>query len=85
MQVKDGANMTKPKMTTAIATQMVEEIEALQAKIDAVYTRATLEFAGSNHAAEIRDAVKARKAAADEGGFAEGILKSFDCEDDDAG
>lgn len=80
-QIEDEI-MPLPKMTTAIATEMVLQIEALQEQIDAIYAKATTGFAGSNHAAEIREAVKSRKAVRDEQGFAEGLLASFDAEDD---
>lgn len=34
--------MSKPKLTTAMATEMVLQIEALQEQIDAIYSKATM-------------------------------------------
>ena len=48
----------KPKLTTAIATKMVDRIEALHAQIDDVYAEATQQYAGSGNSNVIRDAVK---------------------------
>lgn len=75
--------MGKPKLTTAIATQMVERIEVLQAKIDDIYAEAEQMYAGSRHSNVIRDAVKARKEMREVQFIAEGYLASFDVPEDE--
>lgn len=69
---------TKPKLTTAIATDMVQRIELLLSQVDDIYTDATLNYAGTNNASVLRDAIKERKAERDAGGYAAGLLESFD-------
>lgn len=73
--------MAQKKMTTATATQMVEEIERLQNQIDTIYARANMDYGCSTNANVLRDAVKERKAMRDAAGQAEGLLASFDVED----
>ena len=74
--------MPKPTLTTAIATQMVQRIEALQAKIDDIYAEAEQMYEGNRHSNVIRDAVKARKEVREAQFIAEGYLLSFDATDE---
>ena len=67
------------KLTTAIATDMVTRIEALQSQIDAVYREAE-EYDGSGNSNVIRDAVKARADLRECEFQATGLLASFDAE-----
>ena len=73
-----------PKLTTAIATEMVERIEVLQDQINEVYQEATEYDGGAGNSNVIRDAVNARAAMRDSEFEADGLLASFDCEDDPA-
>lgn len=70
-----------PKMTSEIALGLVKEIEALNEQITAVYRKAG-EYDDYNNANVIRDIVEARAAENDAKSEAEGMLKSFDIEDD---
>lgn len=72
---------TKPKLTTAIATDMVNRIEALQEQIDAVYAEANLKYDGMGNSNVIRDAVKLREELRDAEFRAGGLLASFDAAD----
>lgn len=73
--------MTK-KMTTAIATEMVDRIEKLQGEIDAVYREAN-EYTWGD-ANTIREAVKARAALREAEYNASSLLASFDVLEDEA-
>lgn len=68
------------KLTTAIATEMVDRIEALQEQIDAIYREAN-SYDGQGNSNVIRDAVKARAELADAQFRAGDLLASFDFED----
>lgn len=72
------------KLTTAIATDMVERIEKLQEQISAIYADATLNYSGTNNGALIREAVKARGAQREAEFEASGLLGSLDVEDEAA-
>ena len=71
--------MTKPKLTTAIATGMVARIESLHRQIDEVYADAR-HYEGTNNDNVIRDAVAARKDQRAAQESAKGLLDSFDVE-----
>lgn len=73
-------DMTK-KLTTAIATDMVNRIEALQNQIDAIYTEANTNYDGMGNSNVIRDAVKARAELRDAEFRSSDLLASFDIED----
>ena len=68
------------KLTTAIATGMVDRIEALQKQIDAVYAEANT-YDGTGNSSVIRDAVKARAEQREAEWNAGALLASFDAED----
>ena len=68
------------KLTTAIATQMVDRIEALQDQIDLVYREANCEYAGNGNSNVIRDAWKARQAKREEAFNESALLAGFDVE-----
>lgn len=68
------------KLTTAVATDMVQRIESLQEQIEAVYREAN-GYDGMRNSNVIRDAVKHRKEARDAAGDADGLLASFDVEE----
>lgn len=70
------------KLTTAIATDMVNRIEALQNQIDAIYASANLEYDGMGNSNVIRDAVKARAEVREAEYSAAALLESFDAVDD---
>ena len=72
--------MTK-KLTTAIATDMVDRIERLDDQIDAIYREAN-GYAGTNNGNVIRDAWKARKELREAEHNASALLGSFDATDD---
>jgi hypothetical protein len=75
-------NMTaRKKLTTAIATDMVERIEALQDQIDAIYTDAQLNYDGTNNGNLIREVIKARAEHRNAEFIAAGLLESLDVED----
>ena len=69
------------KMTTAIATDMVNRIEALQDQINTVYREAYAYGKGDENV--IRDAVKARKELREAEYNASALLESFDAPDAD--
>lgn len=68
------------KLTTAIATSMVDRIEALQKQIDEVYAEAST-YDGTGNSNVIRDAVKARAEQREAEWNAGALLASFDAED----
>ena len=70
--------MTK-KLTTAMATAMVNRIEALQNQIDEIYAEANTYGMGNSNA--IRDAVKARAELREAEYNASALLASFDVEE----
>jgi len=74
-------NQTKethvPKLTSAIALELVTRIEALNDQITDVYREAG-EYDGINNINVIRDIVKAREEASDQKMMADGMLESFD-------
>jgi Lar family restriction alleviation protein len=74
---------TMPKLTSKIAIQLVERIEALNDQIHAVYREAG-EYDGTNNINLIREIVDARAAVADSKVVAEGLLESLDLPDNDA-
>lgn len=76
--------MTQKKLTTAIATQMVDRIEALHDQINAVYREATCDYDGSGNANLIRDAWKARRARREEEYNERALLESCDVRDETA-
>ena len=76
-------NMTK-KLTTAIATQMVDRIEALQDQINAIYREAD-DYNGNRNSALIRDAWKARQVMREEQFNESALLASCDCVDEKSG
>jgi len=77
--------MTKPKLTTAIATEMVDRIEKIKndsdAAILAIYIDARDNYAGVNNDSVISDAVKARRDLREAEFMASSLLASFDAED----
>mgnify|MGYP000899021395 FL=1 len=77
--------MTKPKLTTAIATEMVDLIEKIKndsdAAILAIYIDARDNYAGVNNDSVISDAVKARRDLREAEFMASSLLASFDAED----
>jgi hypothetical protein len=75
--------MDKKKLTTAIATDMVDRIEFLQDQIHAVYAEANT-YDGMNNCNVIRDAVKARAEREYADFRASDLLASFDVEEDKA-
>ena len=79
--------MSKPKLTTAIATDMVDRIEKLRSDADAavlaIYIDARENYAGNNNDSVIRDAVKARSELREAEFMASLLLLSFDAEDCD--
>lgn len=74
--------MAQKKLTTAIATDMANRIEALQDQIDAIYADATQNYEGMGNGNVIRDAVRARADLRDAETRASGLLESFDIEDE---
>ncbi len=75
--------MTTKKLTTAIATDMVDRIEKLQRQINNIYAEAD-SYDGAGNSNVIRDAVKARDAMRESEFEAAGLLESFDAEDEAA-
>lgn len=77
--------MSKPKLTTAIATEMVDRLEALKKQYDAdtwaIYADARDNYAGTNNNSVIADALKAREELREAEFTASSLLASFDCED----
>ncbi len=71
----------RPRLTTAAATVMVERIEDLQAKIDAIYADVDMNFSGHGNSGAICEVVKARKDLREADFSAGAILSSFDAED----
>ena len=71
----------RPKLTTAIATGMVETIESLHRQIAEVYAAADREYAGTGNSNVLRDAVKARAEEREAAFSAAGYLESFDVEE----
>ena len=69
------------KLTSKIALELVEEIEALHDAIHAVYAKAN-EYEGINNSNVIIEAVEARKAAREAQYDADAYIESFDIEDD---
>lgn len=80
---KTENTMPTKKLTTAIATDMVDRIEALQEKITAIYAEANT-FDGMGNSNLIRDAVNARAESRDAAFRCADLLASFDVADDDA-
>lgn len=72
--------MSKMKLTTAVATELVGRIESLHRQIDEVYAEART-YEGTNNDNVIRDAVKARKESREAYESAKGLLDSFDVTD----
>lgn len=68
------------KLTTAIATDMVNRIEALQKQIDAIYREANEYSMGDGNV--IRDAWKARAELREAEYNASALLASFDAVDE---
>jgi hypothetical protein len=68
------------RLTTAIATELVDRIEALQRQIDEVYAEAN-SYDGTGNSSVIRDAVKARAELREAEYNASALLASFDAED----
>ncbi len=75
--------MTK-KLTTAIATEMVNRIEDLQNQISAIYREAGDYAGGVGNINSIREAVKAREDMRNAECIAQGNLEAFDLEDESA-
>lgn len=73
--------MTK-KLTTAIAANMVDRIEALQNQISEVYAEAN-QYDGMGNSNVIRDAVKARNEQREAEYNVSALLASFDVVDDE--
>lgn len=71
-----------PKLTSAIALELVKRIEALNDQISDVYREAG-EYDGINNINAIREIVKAREDAADSKVFADGALEALDLTDED--
>jgi hypothetical protein len=71
----------KPKLTTAIATEMVDRIEALQNQISEIYAEANTQYEGMGNSNVIRDAVKARAEMREAEYSASALLESFDVQD----
>ena len=73
------------KLTTAVATKMVERIEAIQADaraaVETIYREAREHDGGNGNESVLRDALKARAAAREEHWNAGALLASFDAED----
>lgn len=65
------------KLTSSIALNLVERIEALNVQISEVYREAG-EYDGINNINLIREIVDARAAAADSKVVAEGLVESID-------
>ena len=74
-------DMAQNKLTTAIATDMVNRIEALQRQIDDIYAEAN-RFDGTGNSNVIRDAVQARAELRDAEFRSSDLLASFDVEED---
>jgi len=72
--------MSKKRLTTAIATEMVGRIESLQRQINEVYAEAR-SYEGTNNDNVIHDAVKARKDVREAQESAKGLLDIFDMTD----
>jgi uncharacterized protein (UPF0335 family) len=70
------------KMTTKIATQYCERIEALQEEISKVRAEIVQTYSSSDENV-INDALKARAAAREEEWNGSALLESFDVEDDE--
>lgn len=73
---------TRKKLTTAIATDMVRRIEALQDQIDAIYADAQLNYDGTNNGSLIREAIATRSEQRDAEFRASGLLESLDVVDE---
>lgn len=72
----------KPKMTTAIATTMVEKIEDLERKIAEVYADADMNYDPPMSGKVIRDVIKERAAQREAEFMADGLLAAFDVKDE---
>ena len=72
-----------PKLTSATALEFVTRIEGLNEQISLVY-REVGETFGYSEINLIRDIVKAREEALDRKMEADGLLESFDSEEEDA-
>lgn len=77
-----NSSIPAKKLTTAIATDMVNRIEALQKQIDAVYAEANT-YDGSGNSSVVRDAWKLRSELREAEYNAAALLASFDVEDED--
>ena len=77
--------MTQTKLTTAIATGMVDRLVALKEKYDAdvraIYAEADA-YPGRGNSSVIRDALKARQELREAEYNAAALLESFDAEDE---
>jgi len=78
---KTENTMHPRKLTTAIATDMVDRIEALQNQITAIYAEANT-YDGMGNSNVIRDAVNARAELRDAEFRSADLLASFDVADD---
>lgn len=72
----------KPKMTTAIATAMIEKIERLQGEIASVYADADRNYGPPRNGSVLRDAIKARADLREAEYNAGALLESFDATDE---
>ena len=70
------------KMTTAIATAMVEKIERLQDEISAIYADADMNYVPQNTSKVLRDIIKERSAQREAEFMAAGMLEGFDVVDE---
>ena len=70
----------KARMTTAQATAMVEQIEALMEQITQIYISANRDYLGHGNSNVLRDAIKERAAEREAASTASGYLGSFDAE-----
>lgn len=72
----------KSKMTTEIATKMIERIEALEEEIAQIYADADTHYTPTNSGSELRSIIKERRAARDAEFMASGMLAAFDVAED---
>jgi len=69
------------KLTSTIALDMVRRIEIKQAEIDAIYAEAR-SYEGQHNDNVIRDAIEARTRLREAASDAEGLIGSFDWDED---
>lgn len=72
----------KQKMTTAIATEMVERIEWLTSEIQSIYADADLNYDPPRSGSVLRDVIKEREVQREAELVAGGLLASFDVVDE---